>query len=177
MEDEVRKHIKNIQKAATDRNHSFWEKLKEILIEIFIIVFAVSLSIWFHNWSDHRHEKKVAMAFLEGLRSDLKGDSLQIEKNKSLVLGLRGMYDSLIEMPNTSHTPKDDSGSYRFIVSIITTRPNLGRYEGFKSSGKLETIEDDSLKQNILGYFQQATPDLAITENFINSMQLKILDE
>jgi len=31
----------------------------------------------------------------------------------------------------------------------------MGRYEGFKSSGKLETIEDDSLKQKILSYYQQ----------------------
>ena len=177
MEDEVRKHVKNIQIAAANPGHSFWEKLKEILIEIFIIVFAVSLSIWFHNWSDHRHEMKAARAFLAGLQKDLKEDSHQIARNKSLVMELTGMYDSLYEMPNTGQSAKDDSFSYRFIVSIITTRPNLGRYEGFKSSGKLESIEDDSLKQNILRYFQQATPDLSITENFINSMQLKILDE
>ena len=38
---------------------------------------------------------------------------------------------------------------------VRTTHANIGRYEGFKSGGKIGTIEDDSLKQNILVYYQQ----------------------
>jgi len=54
--------------------HSFWEKVKEVAIEIFIIVFAVTLSIWLHSWSDHRHEQKEVEEFLSGLKGDLAKD-------------------------------------------------------------------------------------------------------
>jgi hypothetical protein len=83
----------------------------------------------------------------------------------------------LFQLSPQAHYDRMDTLHHRFFVNLITTRPNLGRYDGFKSSGKLETIEDDSLKQKILSYFQQAIPDLSITENFINAMQLKLLDQ
>jgi len=155
------------------------DKLKETLIEIFSIVFAVSLPIWLHDWSEqHGHKRKVAGKFLRGLRSDLRGDIIQIERNKSIATNLLRMYDTLFRLPiQPIYYDHHDSLHYNFIVDLITTRPNLGRYEGVKSSGKLETIEDDSLRQKILAYFQQSVPDLSNTENFINSMQLKILDQ
>ena len=58
MQEEVKKHTKRIYETVKSPNHTFSEKLKEIVIEIFIIVFAVTLSIWLHSWSEHRHEQK-----------------------------------------------------------------------------------------------------------------------
>src|SRR5262245_44753354 len=98
MEDEVRKHIEKIYKGAARSRHSFAERLKEIVIEIFIIMFAVTVSIWLHNWSEHRHERKVAAEFLKGLRSDLKEDVKQIERNKSSATNLLQMYDILYHL-------------------------------------------------------------------------------
>jgi hypothetical protein len=45
MQDEVLKHTEKIYKTAKSAQHSFGEKIREIIIEIFIIVFAVTLSI------------------------------------------------------------------------------------------------------------------------------------
>ena len=39
------------------KEHSFADKVKVILIEILISVFAVTLSIWFHSWSENRHNE------------------------------------------------------------------------------------------------------------------------
>ena len=74
MQDELTKHGLKLYKTMADRKHSYGEKFKEILIEIGIIVFAVSLSIWFHNWSEHHHEQKEVKEFLLGLRHDLSDD-------------------------------------------------------------------------------------------------------
>jgi hypothetical protein len=60
--------------------------------------------------------------------------------------------------------------------SLLGTSFNIGRYEGFKSSGKIGTIEDDKLKNKILSYYQQTIPNLISSVNFINAEQLKILD-
>jgi hypothetical protein len=129
MQDEVTKHTKKIYDTVKSRKHSFAEKLKEILIEICIIVFAVTLSIWLHSWSEHRHEQKEVSEFLKGLKEDLSNDIDMIEKNKKTISG-----------------------------------------------GKIGNIENGKLKQNILTFYQQTIPDLVYGENFVNSLQLKILD-
>ena len=69
MEHEVQGHTKKIYKAWKDPRKKFWYKVKDIGIEIGIIVFAISLSIWFHSWSEHRHEQKDVKAFLIGLKN------------------------------------------------------------------------------------------------------------
>jgi len=46
MQEEVAKHTEKIYKTIKSREHSLAEKFKEIVIEILIIVFAVTLSIW-----------------------------------------------------------------------------------------------------------------------------------
>jgi len=177
MQDEVTKHTKKIYDTVKSRKHSFAEKLKEILIEICIIVFAVTLSIWLHSWSEHRHEQKEVSEFLKGLKEDLSNDIDMIEKNKKTISGLDSNYHVLHalknEQPANSH---QDSLEFHFEVSIPVTRPNIGRYDGFKSSGKIGNIENGKLKQNILTFYQQTIPDLVYGENFVNSLQLKILD-
>ena len=60
MQDEILKHTKKIYNEIKSQKHSFGEKAKEIIIEILIIVFAVTLSIWLHSWSEERHQQKEA---------------------------------------------------------------------------------------------------------------------
>lgn len=66
-------------------------------------------------------------------------------------------------------------GSYTDL-STFSINFNTGRYEGFKSGGKIGTIENDSLKNNILVYYQQTIPNLISEANFLNNEQIKILN-
>lgn len=178
MQEEVTKHTKKIYKAATHPGHTVFEKLKEIAVEIFIIVFAVTLSIWLHSWSDHRHEQGEVHEFLKGLREDLTSDIEMLKKKTSSVTHLDSCYHFLSTLPGTpaADTISDSKISKYLYFDISVIRPALGRYEGFKSSGKMETIEDNSLKQSLLVYYQQEVPDIIYGENFVNSIQLKLLD-
>ena len=65
MQDEVSKHTKKIFKTMSNKKYSMPEKLKEISIEILIIVFAVTLSIKLHEWSEHRHQQKEVKEFFD----------------------------------------------------------------------------------------------------------------
>ncbi len=174
MHDEVAKHTKKIYDAAKNRKHSFGEKLKEIVIEIFIIVFAVTLSIWFHSWSDHRHEQDEVKEFLRGLKDDLTEDIKQLETNKNVITRLDSNFHFLRSLHKTDKTISDSFISLDFDLRV--TRPNIGRYEGFKSSGKIGTIENDSVKEKILVFYEQTIPDLVYGENFVNDLQTKILN-
>lgn len=173
MEDEVSKHTKKIYKAAKNPKYSFGEKVKEITIEIFIIVFAVTLSIWFHSWSEHSHEQKEVNEFLQGLSNDLADDIKQLNTNKNVIAHLQSNYKKIL-LPEKGHESDADSLVAHFEVDLRVTRPNIGRYEGFKSSGKIGTIENDSLKEFILVFYEQTIKELLYGESFVNDLQVKI---
>jgi hypothetical protein len=178
MEDEISKHTKKIYKVAKDNKRSLTERIKDIFFEILIIVFAVTLSIWFHSWSEKRHEQKEAQEFLIGLKKDLNENIKLIETNRNIIAGLDSNYHYLILIENNGliETINDSIIGHHLYYAIPVTHLNIGRYDGFKSSGKIETIENDSLKQDILVFYQQTIPNINYGENYINSLQLKILD-
>ena len=70
MQEEITKHSNKIYKAVKKPEHTLGEKVKEIIIEICIIVFAVTLSISLHSWSEHRHQQEEVHAFLANLKND-----------------------------------------------------------------------------------------------------------
>jgi hypothetical protein len=63
-----------------------------------------------------------------------------------------------------------------FNYSLVVTTLNNARYEGFKSSGKLGNMENDSLREAILIYYQQTAPNLAYHEGLANMLQQRLLD-
>lgn len=175
MQDEVTKHTKKIYKAIKNPYHSFGEKVKETIVEIFIIVFAVTLSIWLHNWSEHRHEQQEVKEFLTGLKSDLTDDIRQLEENRNTVIKLDSNFSFVSAVTKNTTLSDDEIGHYLYF-DLGLTKPNIGRYEGFKSSGKIGAIENDSLKENILVFYQQTLSHLEFAENYVNTLQSKILD-
>jgi len=174
MQEEINKHTKKIYKTMKNQKHTLSEKVKEIIIEIFIIVFAVSLSIWLHSWSEHRHEQKEANKFLKELKEDLSADIKLLEENKNTATMLNNNYKFMLSLKKNK--VNDSLIGPHTTFSLLGTSFNIGRYEGFKSSGKIGTIEDDKLKNKILSYYQQTIPNLISSVNFINAEQLKILD-
>ena len=178
MQEEVAKHTKKIYQAVTKPGHTIVEKLKEVGVEIFIIVFAVSLSIWLHSWSDQRHEQKEVREFLTGLKEDLRKDMLLLGENKNISLRLDSNFHALSELieSHAVDTAMERTISHYLYFDLVITHAGIGRYEGFKSSGRIGLIENDSLKQQILEFYEQTIPDLVSGENYVNTLQSRILD-
>lgn len=176
MQEEISKHTKKAVKELKS-NHSFSEKFKEILIEIGIIVFAVSLSIWLHGWSEHRHQQAEAQEFLKDLKEDLKTDLKNIEtvQNKQIE-NYSGVKFSANLTKLQLDSLKKEKGSVNFNSNFLTTKFNIGNYEGFKSSGKIGYIENKKLKRLILNYYQYVVPNIIDIEKINNDQILKILD-
>jgi hypothetical protein len=174
MQDEVTKHTRKIFKTIKNPSHSFGEKLKEIAIEILIIVFAVTLSIWLHSWSEHRHQQEEAHKFLLELKEDLKNDVALLKENESVAKKLDEDFKYILSLKKGKLS--DSIVGPHTDVAFLGISFNVGRYEGFKSSGKIGTIENDVLKNKILAYYQQTIPNLILKANFINAEHTKILD-
>jgi hypothetical protein len=166
MEHELQGHAKKVYKVWKNPAMHTTEKIKDIGIEIAIIVFAISLSLWFHNWSEHRHEQKEVKKFLLGLKEDIKGDIEQSKfcvsyyhKRDSFFAGLFSNVDSMDILAK-----KDSDVLYNEIFSNVWLRENNNRYQSFKSSGKIGRIENDSLSLQIFFYYQEALDQLKSSE-------------
>lgn len=170
MQDEILKHTTKIYKVAKKSNHTLIEKIKEIAIEICIIVFAVSLSIWFHGWAEHRHEQAQVRAFMQDIKEDIASDIKSLTKEKDSLLLAYKMYENLWIYRTT------DSGTWNVNFHLITRRTNNGIYEGFKSAGKIGLIENDKFKKAILEYYQEVMPPLEEMEKSYNSHVFSMLE-
>jgi hypothetical protein len=178
MQDEVTKHTRKIYQEVKNRDHSLWKKTREIVIEILIIVFAVTLSIWLHNWSDHREEQKKTEEFLAGIRVDLAKDIQIMDENKEgFILVQRNFrYLEVLDSTKAVDTIGEQIIANHLDFENRTTHANVARYEGFKSNGKIGSIEDDSLKQAILLYYQQTIPAVNDEEEIVNSFQVRLME-
>lgn len=177
MRDEILKHTKKIYKMATDPNPTLREKVKEIVIEIFIIVFAVTLSIWLHSWSEEKHQRKDAQTFLIGLKEDLQNDISNLENTKNLLNQTQQQVSFVLNLtPAKIDSIKANHQQINSGTNFINTLVNNGRYEGFKSSGKINTIENQSIRSKILSYYQQTIPQIALVEDSYEKLTSRYVD-
>jgi len=175
-EQEVIKHTKKIFGIWATKS-SFLHKLSELIGEIVIIVFAISLSIYFHDRSELRHQRHETKEFLFGLREDLKTDIEEMESDKSSFeksgivfryIGTRKLREPL--NPDTIRK----YGNWIFNTTGLI--PNSGRFEGFKSSGKMGTIENKELQNYIMDLYQENIPSLITSTNDYTAKKQRLFE-
>jgi len=178
MQEEITKHSEKIYKTVKNSEHTLGEKVKEIIVEICIIVFAVTLSISLHSWSEHRHQQEEVSVFLSNLKNDLKDDIKKLDSEKKQyqkanigyeqILALTPLQlDSIYKSNDIVHLPVYSHGQIM----------NVGNFEGFKSSGKIGYIEDEKLKQKILTYYQLWVPSINEVDKVYNDYLFKCFDK
>jgi len=175
-EQEVIKHTKKIFGIWATKS-SFLHKLSEFIGEIAIIVFAISLSIYFHDRSELRHQRHEAKEFLFGLREDLKTDIEEMNSDKSS-FQMCGIIFRYIGSRKLSQPLNPDTiqkyGNWIFNTTGLI--PNSGRFEGFKSSGKMGTIENNELQNYIMDLYQENIPSLITSTNDYSSKKQRLFE-
>ena len=121
MEDEVVKHTRKLYRTWFNKELPIWHKISEFLIEIFIIVFAVSISIWFHNRSEHAHEQAEVKAFLLGLKSDLNDDISEMQNDKESFVEQGKIFSYLSSLKIKEPLSKDTLNKYRQSLFVTTS--------------------------------------------------------
>ncbi len=155
-EHEIAKHTKAIYKAWNAEHKSWKERLVEILIEIGIIVFAITLSLLLERWREDAHERKIEKKFLIGLKEDLRNDIIQLRDDDSAYYAVSNGWNYMrTSGMNNIEMNKDSTFKYMWTLANNSGFiPNNTRFEALKSSGELDVIEDDSLKSLILDLYQ-----------------------
>jgi hypothetical protein len=161
MENEIRKNIRGILGNLTKRGKSVWKRTGEILIEMGIIIFAVSFAVWMERKREHNHEQKEAREFLIGLRIDLLNDIREMEEDKK---GYLAQAKWFAYFSNPATLDRDTVKKYEWVMwNSIHLIINNGRYEGFKASGRINTIGNMELRSSILDLYQESLVSLTST--------------
>lgn len=169
MEHEITGHSRKIYKISKNKSMPFWKKVKEIAIEVGIIVFAVSLAAYLERSREHSHEQTAVKEFLTGLKLDLQSDIHEMSEDKksfdSAGLGFSYLLSlKMNQLPNQDSLRKYD----RYMTNSTGLIPNNGRFEGFKSSGRIVTIEDKELQNDIMDLYQESIPTLLASTDSYN---------
>jgi len=178
MEQEIVKHSRKISSISKKTELSWINKAKEIVIEIFIIVFAVTFSIWLHGVNEHQKEQKEVRAFLTNIRKDLVKDLKWLKADVVSYKEADEGYKIILQLTpaKIDSMNRTNSGDLNFPVRLLLNKINNANYEGFKSNGKIGNIENDELRMAILGYYQQDAPATMETNNLYNQYLLKTVD-
>jgi hypothetical protein len=173
---EIAKHTKKIWSVIRAGEHGLWHKMREMLLEIVIIVFAVSISIWLHSVAEHRHEQKQVKTFLLGLKTDIQSDIRQIKEVVEFHHDADQKYRYLASLdPGAPADPEKFNEAYSRINTNNFLVARLGRYEGFKSSGKMTNIEDEALLEKIINLYQYDIPKANLSSGGWLSQHGKLL--
>lgn len=166
-ENEIVKHVEAAYKALQNPQTRWVHKLTEVLIEIGIIVFAVSLSIWFHNWSDSLHEHKEEREYLAGLKQDIGYDLVSARNDSAFYANKLVCLSYFRRVGLGTPLDRDSMRSYQeLFFSTATLDPQVSRYEGLKSSGKLGIIENTDLLNNIIALHEQTIKHVNYLDGF-----------
>jgi len=174
-ENEIVKHAEAAYKAVKNTETSWLHKLKEVAIEIFIIVFAVSLSIWFHNWSDSLHERQEEREFLQGMKKDLQADLKHIREDSLFYKHALRHFDYFQRVASGEPLRQDSLKAYMSVFfSNATPEPHASRYEGLKGSGKFGIIENRELLNDIITLQEQTLVQIDIVDKYYADYVLRM---
>ena len=168
-EQEVIKHTKKIF-GVWKTNNPTLHKIGDFLLEIIIIVFAITLSIYLHDRSLLKHQRHKTKDFLLGLKEDLKTDIEEMNQDKNSFTLSGKVFEYITSRKLNEALNADTIRKYSgWLFNTTGLVPNSGRFEGFKSSGKMGTIENKELQNNIMDLYQEDIPSLINSTNFYTS--------
>ena len=121
--------------------------------------------------------RKVVLTFLLGLEDDLQADISETKEILGTYQQYKKHYTYLSNFDKNKIPNKD---SLKMAISYINfntfLRHHTSRFNGFLSAGKIMTIENDSLTQNVLNYYQEVLPTLQSSEQGWYSINRSFID-
>ncbi len=176
-EHDVSKHTKAIINKIKEPGNNWKHKLGDILMEIAIIVFGITLSLMVERWRENVHERAIEKKFLLGLRVDLRSDIVQLKSDSASYNDLyKGWHYFRNAGINKIALNSDSLKKYNNTLTNTTEFiPNDSRFQALKSSGQIDVIENDSLQNLILDLYQNRIASLKLTTSYITAFKTQQL--
>jgi len=177
-EDEIiKKHTEAVYKSWTNPEKNWFHKLKDLLQEIIIIVFAVTISLWFHNWSEERKDRREEKEFYKGLKEDLLADVKEMMNDRAVLQQALHNTHYFQKTGRGAVPDKDSLMQYSWVFfAQVQINPRIGRFEALKGSGKLDIIENKNTLYNIAELYQKIFPNIYRINQLYNTLTVDRLE-
>lgn len=150
--------------------------------EIVLVVIGILIALQINNWNENRKDNQLVRNYLEGIKSDLEKDIIQVDdilNDHINAISILTSIDSSI-LKKEFHQP--DKYQY-FFNQLDTTkfayvfyrgysfRPTNGAFHSLISDGKSGLIKNKSLFQNIQEIYMELNPRLASNYESLKRME------
>jgi hypothetical protein len=159
-EEKIMEHAKKAVQSLTTKNKKWKDKLKDFLFEILIIIVAVNITLWFHSWSDRRHDREIEKNFLIDLRQNINDNTGMLNDMINYFTdSMLHYYDTVLVQVKIGKidTQYINSNSY-LLLAAHTSNLDFGLFESFKSAGNLRLIENQNLLTDITNEYSAELP-------------------
>jgi len=174
-EQEIIKHTKKVFKVATDPKKKWKEKVGEIILEIFIIVFAITLSLYLHERAQKSEDHHLQDEFLLGLKEDLQNDINELSGDSLAYIRTLNGFKYFKRLAVEQATSDSIPYYWNTLYNTAGLQPNDSRFEGMKSAGKLYVITNKKLLNDILDLYQEKIPMLLRATNMFSDFKVNRL--
>ena len=175
-EHEVIKHTRKIIKVVKEPGH-IKHKIGDIILEIAIIVFAITLSLFVERYREHQQEEKLEHSFLSNLANDLQGDIKQLKSDSDTYIRMRNNFEYLKQAYYGKKLNADSAAqAAKYLYNTVEFVPASSRYEALKASGKLDVIENKKLQVDIVNLYQQTIAKLMLSTHSFSDFKSKLGD-
>ncbi len=166
-----------VDKAKSLSIKQFQKYIFKFFTDVSVVVIGIMLSLWLNDIISSYNQQKDVKTFLLGLKADFEQDVLEIE-NDMLSYRLQKKTFSYLsslkvkEIISPDSLKKHSESLFNFTGLVI----NNGRYEGFKSAGKLGNISDHELQNDIVNLYQEDLSSLLLSTNVYTETKRKFID-
>jgi hypothetical protein len=143
--------FRNIRQKLAAEN-SVAKYLRYAIGEIILVVIGILIALQINNWNENRKERLIEIKYLKNLKHDLQNDSTDILKFKNTRIGISNAAHELLKyakLQNFSDVYRLDS-LYITVALWVQFIPNNNTFEELRSSGNLQLLKNDSIKNLLL---------------------------
>jgi len=150
------KIFRNIRKklAAENKVASY---LRYAVGEVVLVVVGILIALQINTWNENRKERAIEIKYLKNLQHELKQDSIDIVRYKAIRLGILNAAQELLnnaKLHQIDDVYKLDS-LYISVAIWYEFVPNNNTFEELISSGNLQLLKNDSIKNLLLDLNQK----------------------
>jgi hypothetical protein len=179
-EEKIREHAKHALQALTNKTKNWKDRIKDFLWEVFIILVAVNITLWFHNWNEKRHESAQVKEFLIDIRENLVQDTTNIRNYIKYTTDKQlAYYDSVLSQINRNKIDIQyiDSKYGYLINSSFNMNFNYGIYQSFNSANNLRLINNRKLVSDIISLYSNFLPAIQSNYKYMQDLRMSYFEK
>ncbi len=126
--------------------------------EIVLVVLGILIALQINNWNENRLESQEEKKYLDALKNEITANiNILDQLAKSKQVSLDGVNYIMDHMENNPTSEQIDSiySALGTTMNLTYTILNTNIYNEMESSGKLQIIRNENLKQQIIYFYSQ----------------------